>query len=274
MKLLKGNSKTMRTVFSLRTIIVFTAVMFTSTLLFGDWVVESDGSHDAVYTSDDGKVGIGTNSPIGKLDVVLESGERGIEIYGRGNSHIPDASGNILLTTDISTGIGNFRFRSWNVGNVYTELLTIKGLTGNAIFNGIISCPGYSCSSDLRFKHNIRPVGHALQKVTLLTGVTYDWKKDEFKDRNFSSGRQIGLIAQDVEKVLPELVTTGEDGYKSIQYNKLTAVLVEAMKEMNAKTVALEKENASLRKRLASLEKMSERIAQLEKRLENRVSVR
>ena len=274
MKLFKGNSKTMRAVFSLGTLVAFTAVMFTSTPLFGDWVVENDGTHDAVYTSEDGKVGIGTDEPIGKLDVVLESGERGIEVFGRGNSHIPDASGNILLTTDISTGVGNFRIRSWNVGNVYNDLFIVKGLSGETIFKGMVTSPGYSCSSDLCFKHNIRPVGHALKKITSLTGVTYDWKKDKFKDRNFSADRQIGLIAQDVEKVLPELVNTDEEGYKSIQYNKLTAVLVEAMKEMNEKTVALEKENASLKKRLASLEKKSERIAQLEKRLENRVAVR
>ena len=68
-----------------------------------------------------------------------------------------------------------------------------------------------------------------------------------FPQRNFPDTRQIGLIAQDVEKVLPELVHTDSDGYKSLSYDKLTAVLVEAVKELKA-------QNEKLQARVEALE--------------------
>jgi hypothetical protein len=82
-----------------------------------------------------------------------------------------------------------------------------------------------------RFKTNIAPIENALDKISALNGVSYDWRKDEFKDRGFEDSRQIGVIAQDVEKVLPELVKTDPQGYKAVSYEKLTAVLIEAVKE-------------------------------------------
>lgn len=86
-------------------------------------------------------------------------------------------------------------------------------------------------SSDKRFKTNIETIPDALNKIDSLRGVTYDWNRKDFPERNFSEGKQIGLIAQEVEKVLPELVHTDSDGYKSLSYDKITAVLVEAVKD-------------------------------------------
>ncbi|MEA2107682.1 MAG: hypothetical protein U9P82_13380 [Bacteroidota bacterium] len=71
--------------------------------------------------------------------------------------------------------------------------------------------------------------------------------------------QQIGLNAQDVEKVLPQLVSTDSNGYKSIDYLKLTPVLVEAIKEQQQKINQLEKENAALIKRLNRIEKILSR---------------
>ncbi len=82
-----------------------------------------------------------------------------------------------------------------------------------------------------------------------MQGVRFDWKKDEFKDKNFDSGRQIGLIAQDVEKVLPEIVKTDTEGYKSVAYDKLTAILVEALKEQQNEINELKAEINNLKKR-------------------------
>ena len=89
---------------------------------------------------------------------------------------------------------------------------------------------GPCCASDLRFKTNIDTIKNALSTIESLAGVTYNWKTEAFPERNFSKERQIGLIAQDVEKVLPEVVHTDADGYKSMSYDKLTAVLIEAVK--------------------------------------------
>jgi hypothetical protein len=97
-----------------------------------------------------------------------------------------------------------------------------------------------SCTSDRRFKTILAPITSALDKIKRLSGVLFTWKRAEFPDRNFPEGTQIGLIAQDVEKVLPELVHTADDGYKSLSYDKLTAVLVEAVKEQQKTIESLE----------------------------------
>ena len=79
-----------------------------------------------------------------------------------------------------------------------------------------------SCS-DIRLKKDIKPLKSALSTVGRLQGKSYRWKDNNEPD--------IGLIAQELEKVIPELVKTDNKGYKSIVYQKLTAVLIEAVKE-------------------------------------------
>ena len=97
--------------------------------------------------------------------------------------------------------------------------------------NGDILARRVHSSSDKRFKKNIHKIDSALEKVLQLNGVTYDWRVDEFKNRNFSRTKQVGFIAQNVESVLPEVVQTYGDGYKAVDYAKITALLNEAIKE-------------------------------------------
>lgn len=104
--------------------------------------------------------------------------------------------------------------------------------------------------SDIRWKKNIETIPDALQKASKLRGVRYEWKKDEFKEMHFVPGKQYGFIAQEVEKVTPEVVSTDEQGFKAIEYAKITALLVEAVKELKA-------ENLALKKRIEALEKGS-----------------
>lgn len=94
---------------------------------------------------------------------------------------------------------------------------------------------GSGCCSDRRFKQNISPIVAALDKVTKLQGVTFTWNRAAFPARNFPSGKEIGLIAQDVEPILPEVVQTDAEGYKLISYDKLAALLIEAVKELDKK---------------------------------------
>jgi hypothetical protein len=70
----------------------------------------------------------------------------------------------------------------------------------------------------------------------IFQGVSYEWKMDEYPDFGLTEGKQIDLIAQDVEKELPELVSEDKDGYKAVSYTKLTAVLVEAVKVLKAQS--------------------------------------
>jgi len=91
-----------------------------------------------------------------------------------------------------------------------------------------------NCSSDARLKRAITPFPHLLDKLVQLQPVTFYWRSEEFKDRHFGTKPSFGLIAQEVEKVLPELVTEDEQGYKAVNYSKLPLVSLQAIKELKA----------------------------------------
>jgi len=92
-------------------------------------------------------------------------------------------------------------------------------------------------SSDKRYKENIKPIENALDKVKAINGVTFNWNEKSHKE---TGKKDVGVIAQEVEEVLPEIVETRRNGYKAVDYQKLTAVLIESVKELTAKVEALE----------------------------------
>lgn len=85
-------------------------------------------------------------------------------------------------------------------------------------------------SSDKRLKTNILPIKSALDKIDKLGGYTFDWVPTEEVHSN--EGTDIGVIAQEIEEQFPELVTTRENGYKAVKYDKLVAVLLQGIKEL------------------------------------------
>jgi len=97
--------------------------------------------------------------------------------------------------------------------------------------NGRLKTAGVNETSDKRFKEKIVTVDNALSKVLSLRGVNYYWNSKAFPQKNFEDKLQLGLIAQEVETVLPEVVHTDAEGFKSVEYSKVVAVLIEAMKE-------------------------------------------
>lgn len=101
------------------------------------------------------------------------------------------------------------------------------------VYGGFKAMASYS-ASDLRLKQNIEPLTSALNKVSGLQGITFEWREAGWLSDELKKSRQIGLVAQDVEKELPELVSEDKEGYKAVSYTKLTAVLVEAIKELKA----------------------------------------
>ena len=92
-------------------------------------------------------------------------------------------------------------------------------------------------SSDKRLKDNIKPIENALDKVKAISGVTFEWNE---KSHKTTGKKDVGVVAQEIEAVLPELVETRTNGYKAVDYQKLTAVLIESVKELTAKVEALE----------------------------------
>jgi hypothetical protein len=116
------------------------------------------------------------------------------------------------------------------IGKVLTGKLTKADIL-KALGSCATGCSPGACS-DRRFKQNIKPIASALDKVTKLQGVSFTWNTKEYPRKFFTEEPQIGLIAQDVEPVIPEAVLTDKEGFKSVTYDKLTAVLIEAVKEM------------------------------------------
>ena len=84
-------------------------------------------------------------------------------------------------------------------------------------------------TSDIRFKENATPISDALFKVQQLQGIEFDWIPDE-KYHGYE-GHDVGVIAQEVQKVLPEVVTTRDSGYMAVKYEKMIPLLIEAIKE-------------------------------------------
>jgi hypothetical protein len=116
------------------------------------------------------------------------------------------------------------------IGKILTGKLT-KADVLKALGSCATGCAPGACS-DHRFKQNVKPIASALEKVTKLQGVTFTWNRAAFPQKFFPEGADIGCIAQDVEIVVPEVVHTDKEGFKSVEYDKLTAVLIEAVKEM------------------------------------------
>ena len=119
------------------------------------------------------------------------------------------------------------------------------------------------CPSDVRFKRDITSFNPVLRSLTALRPVHYFWRADEFPQQHFGDSRSYGLIAQDVERTLPELVVTQEDGYKAVDYGKLPLLTIQAVTELTADhdvtksdVKALKEENEVLKARLAQLERL------------------
>lgn len=115
-------------------------------------------------------------------------------------------------------------------------------LVGDGCYTGT-----FGACSDRRYKDHIETLTNSLDAVSRLRGVRFDWKQKEFPQQRFPDGEQIGLIAQEVEDVVPSVVHTGSDGYKSVDYAKLVALLIEGMKEQQQQIDELKAELAQQR---------------------------
>jgi len=121
-----------------------------------------------------------------------------------------------------------------------------------------------TCSSDRRLKRDITPFASVLNQLTALQPVHYYWRATEFPNRHFGNSQAAGLIAQDVEQVLPELVETDSDGYKAINYSKLPLFTIQAMKELKAENDALREQVAALKRQFEN-DPTKARVAELER---------
>jgi hypothetical protein len=154
----------------------------------------------------------------------------------------------------------------WNGSQLVSGIISDDGSVASV--NGTLSVTSLVSVSDERYKRNIQPLQQSLDKVTHLTGVSYEWKAEEYRGRGFEEGRQIGLIAQEVEKVVPELVHTDGKGYKAVAYDKLVSVLIEAVKEQQKEIKEKEIQyETSLKDKDARIEKLEKALEKMERRM-------
>jgi spore maturation protein SpmB len=124
------------------------------------------------------------------------------------------------FTASMST-TSNVRFGSLGIG------MAASGTSGRIdASNDIVAFS----TSDIRLKENITPIANAIEKIRKISGNTYDWKA-ELKDVHGYEGNDVGVIAQEVEAVLPQLVQDRDNGYKAVKYDKIVALLIEGIKE-------------------------------------------
>jgi hypothetical protein len=140
---------------------------------------------------------------------------------------------NSAVTDDTTTNATHYpNFVAGTSGNQAEKVSSTK-FTFNPS-TGLLTSTDYNSSSDKRLKKNIKTVDNALDKVMALRGVSFDWKE--------GGAKAIGLIAQEAEKVLPEIVSKDDNGYLGIKYNNLIGVLVEAIKDQQEQINILKKQ--------------------------------
>ncbi len=142
-------------------------------------------------------------------------------------------TGSSQITLSSTTGGGttaNVQFGSLGIG------ITPTNVSGEIVASGDIVA---FFSSDIRLKENIQPIQNALEKVESISGNTYDWKEG-FEELHSHKGNDVGVIAQEIEEILPQIVTNRDNGFKAVQYEKIVPLLIEAIKELSAKVKQLE----------------------------------
>lgn len=157
------------------------------------------------------------------------AGVLGESVGGSGVVGFGSSSGmcGVQGTNNISGGYGVYGISNNGYGIVGWSQNGLAGyFDGNVQVSGSVTANSYNQFSDARLKTNISTIPSALDKITALRGVSYNWR-----DAKISRSTQLGFVAQEVEKVLPELVAKDKKGMRSVSYTGVIPVLVQAMKE-------------------------------------------
>jgi hypothetical protein len=156
------------------------------------------------------------------------SGSAQITALGFVSSSIGDTLQQVTTagaTTDVATTFSN----ATDSTSKTTGALVVGGGVG---INNTLNVGGdviAFASSDKRLKDNIKPIEGALDKVSKISGNTFDWNEEK---QNTYKGKDYGVIAQEIQEVMPELVDTRDNGYLAVKYDKIVPLLIESIKEL------------------------------------------
>ncbi len=217
----------------------------------------------------EGQVGIGVDEPTQSLHIGGLGVSDGLRLEGSGNTNQVriyldnnDVGGReyVMQSTGGVAGVGQGKFVIRDVFAFSNRFVMDEfGRVGIGTENPIsqfqvgemgdgttASANAWNLFSDIRLKQEIATIQHPLGLIMQLRGVTYEWKK--------TGEPTIGFIAQEVEEVIPQIVATDENGYKSMDYTKIVPILVEANKELQEKIEEQNEQIQQLMKRLTILE--------------------
>ncbi len=148
-------------------------------------------------------------------------------IVGDGSNFVAESGSTARDSLSLGTS-NDVQFDSFGVGTA------ASGTTGEIRATNDVTA---FYSSDKSLKENIKNIEDPLEKVSQINGVTFDWTEDYIKqhggeDKYFVRKNDVGVIAQEIEKVLPQVVATREDGIKAVKYDRIVALLIESVKEL------------------------------------------
>ena len=221
----------------------------------GGWGVEGVGGGGVLgYTYAPGGIGVrGLGSTgvdgQGSMAGVFGWSSQGTGVDGRstnGNGVRGQSSG-ASNGGDGGNGVYGFSPNGQGIGGYSTNGYGVF-CWGNGGYTG-----SWSHFSDGRMKKDVAELTDALNRVLALRGVSFTWRRDEFPEQHLNDGPQIGFIAQEVEPVLPEVVTTDPQGFKAVDYSMMTPLLVEAIKQQQAVIESQQTSVAELRSALVAL---------------------
>ena len=157
-------------------------------------------------------------------------------IVGNGSTWVAESGATARTSLGVGTG-NDVQFDSFGVGTA------ASGTTGEIRATNDVTA---FYSSDVALKENIVNIPNPLEAIKKLNGVLFDWKKSYIDERGGEDGyfvrkKDVGVIAQEVEKVLPEAVAQRSDGIKAVKYDRLTCLLIEAVKSLSDKVDSLTK---------------------------------
>ena len=209
--------------------------------VFGEQSVIVGGQQNKAYGGNNGIVGGLCNTTFGLYsfigaghnNTISGSSDNYSGIVGGKENHISH-SNSFIVGSNISSSIDCTTFMN---NGVITGSLTVGCTNRISSTVGRIDATNdivAFSTSDRRLKENIQPISDALCKVIGVSGNTFDWKplsKEEAQTIHGNTGRDVGVIAQEIENILPEAVTTRDSGYKAVNYEKIVPLLIEAIKE-------------------------------------------
>ena len=210
-------------------------VSFATTVAANSVALGTDTTGDYVASMTAGTgITVGTATGEGSTPVITNTGVTS-NVAGTG---VSVSSGTGAVTIAIGQAVAtssNVQFNSLGIGMAASATAGRIDATNDIV--------AFS-SSDIRFKENIQPIENALEKISKISGNTYDWKAENKAEHGYE-GNDVGVIAQEIEEVLPQLVQTRENGYKAVKYDKLVALLIEGIKEQQTQihslTIEIEK---------------------------------